>query len=137
MLKKLPSSGINGIPSTRQCCSYGFGYVECKSDYKVVEIVKSNHNNCYGVNVYSLRTNSWKRIQERGPRIGFLDQVGKFVNGKLHWFSKDRVSGGISSSFISSFDLVDETFGNLALPNLINYVSYSHLFQLIMLWQCC
>ncbi|XP_059310639.1 F-box/kelch-repeat protein At3g06240-like [Lycium ferocissimum] len=117
-LKELPPSGIN-VPRTDSFddISYGFGYTELQSDYKVVEIVGSQHNNSYDVSVYSLRSNSWKRIQEY-PNIILWDHSGKFLNGKIHWIAGDRV-GGVR--FISSFNLADETFGNVALPDLNEY----------------
>ncbi|KAK4357180.1 hypothetical protein RND71_022790 [Anisodus tanguticus] len=111
--KELPPSGINVSCRENLDFSYGFGYTEDQSDYRVVEIVGSERNICYDVSVYSLRTNSWKRIQEY-PNIIFWDHCGIFVNGKIHWIAEDRV--GVR--FISSFNLADETFGNVALPNL-------------------
>ncbi|XP_016473789.1 F-box/kelch-repeat protein At3g23880-like [Nicotiana tabacum] len=116
-LKELPSSGINVLRDSEGIdISYGFGYTECQSDYRVVEIVRNENSNRYNVSVYSLRTNSWKRIQEYLSII-FWDHSGKFVNGKLHWSAEDRVSDGNSTWFISLFNTADETFGNVALPN--------------------
>ncbi|XP_059295676.1 F-box/kelch-repeat protein At3g23880-like [Lycium ferocissimum] len=128
-LKNFPPLGINlHLKEEGNDFSYGFGYIECQSDYRVVEIVENKCNNCYknDVSVYSLRTNSWKMIQEC-PNVNLLDQAGKFVNGKLHWVVADpdryRVSGWNSTWFITSLDLVDETFGDVVLPDLdYNYL---------------
>ncbi|KAK4732760.1 hypothetical protein R3W88_025748 [Solanum pinnatisectum] len=120
-VKKLPSSGINVSREHDVDFSYGFGCCtdtdQCRIDYRVVEIVRKEHSciNRYYVSVYSLRSNSWKRIEEY-PSIVFWDYSGKFVNGKLHWSAEDRVSHSESTFFISSFDLANETFGNVALP---------------------
>lgn len=120
-MKKLPSSGINVSCEHDVDFSYGFGCCtdtdQCRIDYRVVEIVRKEHSciNRYYVSVYSLRSDSWKRMEEY-PSIVFWDHSGKFVNGKLHWSAEDRVSDSKSTFFISSFDLVNETFGNVALP---------------------
>ncbi|XP_060177700.1 F-box/kelch-repeat protein At3g23880-like [Lycium barbarum] len=107
-LKNLPPLGINlHLKEEGNDFSYGFGYIECQSDYRVVEIVENKCNNCYknDVSVYSLRTNSWKMIQEC-PNVNFLDQADKFVNGKLHWVVADpdryRVSGRNSTCKIKT-----------------------------------
>ncbi|KAJ8535606.1 hypothetical protein K7X08_023326 [Anisodus acutangulus] len=119
-LKKLPPSGINVRPEEDNHFSYGFGYFESQSDYRDVEILESRNNYCYrnDVSVHSLRTYSWKTIQEC-PTVNFLDQAGKFVNGKIHWIVAypDRVSDRNCTWYISSFDLADETFGDVVLPD--------------------
>ncbi|CAI9118189.1 OLC1v1019720C1 [Oldenlandia corymbosa var. corymbosa] len=84
-LKKLPNSGTNF--RRYKIFTYGFGYDELNDDYKVVEIC------CYArlginretiINVYSLRSNSWRRIKDyEGGMISC--SPGVFFNGVLHW----------------------------------------------------
>ncbi|KAL3380245.1 hypothetical protein AABB24_000740 [Solanum stoloniferum] len=116
--KKLPISGSNVHCSSY--LAYGIGYNECQDDYKVVEVMGSSHSE-YGFQnefrVYSLRTNSWKMIQEY-PGVIFCNDPAKFVNGRLHWIAT-RVSDKNDSWFISSLNLVDERYENVALPDLV------------------
>ncbi|XP_004229312.1 F-box/kelch-repeat protein At3g23880 [Solanum lycopersicum] len=116
--KKLPISGSNV-----DCSSYlvyGIGYNECQDDYKVVQVVGSSHSE-YGFQnefrVYSVRTNSWKMIQEY-PGVIFCNDPAKFVNGRLNWIAT-RVSDKNDSWFVFSLNLVDETYENVALPDLV------------------
>nr|XP_033512127.1 F-box protein CPR1-like isoform X2 [Nicotiana tomentosiformis] len=119
--KKLPFSGLD--PRCGQSSSYGFGYVECQDDYKVVDVKGNSHGDGFlnVFKIYSLRYNSWKRIQDY-PDITFWIYPGKFVNGRLHW-----IVGHVSdesdmndSRFILSLNLVDDTYKNVALPDLVD-----------------
>lgn len=67
------------------------------------------------VNIYSLKIDSWRTINElkRGFPIVFF---GKFVNGKLYWASSaDAANYDVCN--IISLDLTYETWGKLELPN--------------------
>ncbi|CAN4085866.1 unnamed protein product [Withania somnifera] len=117
--KELPFSG-----SDVHCSSYlayGVGYNECQDDYKVVQLVGRPHN-YYGFQnefrVYSLRTNSWKMIQQY-PAVLFCNDPAKFANGRLHWIAT-RVSDKNDSWFVCSLNLIDETHENVALPDLVD-----------------
>ncbi|KAL7132225.1 hypothetical protein ABFS83_12G057800 [Erythranthe nasuta] len=112
--KKLP----NADDRIKVISKYGFGFDECNEDYKVLVVVSSF---CIEggfetmVKLYSLRTNSWKRIEDLAhDRLS--GSTGKFVSGKLHWV---RRSGPNHSARwdIVSFDLGSEICGSVALPH--------------------
>ncbi|KAL1819210.1 hypothetical protein ACET3Z_014079 [Daucus carota] len=63
----------------------GFGYDRVNDDYKVVKIAECEE--CTMVIMYSLKSNSWKRIQDIGKNIQFIPERGKFVGGALHWMT--------------------------------------------------
>ncbi|CAL5364226.1 unnamed protein product [Camellia sinensis] len=79
--KIFPSFGKGFILSI----SYGFGYDSSNDDYKVVRI--SNFNDSLEVKIYSLRTDSWRKIQDFPSNIiGFHSMdSGKLANGSLNW----------------------------------------------------
>ncbi|XP_027119000.1 F-box/kelch-repeat protein At3g23880-like [Coffea arabica] len=112
----LPNSGID--VGKFKHMTYGFGYDEVHDDYKVVAIGYScpYGMNCQTiVNVYSLRTNSWRNIQ--GYEGGFISSCsGVFVNGALHWLVVSE-DGSISSWRIVSLNLATETYGEILQPN--------------------
>ncbi|XP_021729165.1 F-box/kelch-repeat protein At3g23880-like [Chenopodium quinoa] len=90
---------------------WGFGYVSSIDDYKVVRISQFRfQGKVDSVHVFSLRTNSWNRI-EFG--VGECKLVGrsKLVNETLYWRKEnDNVDGNVE---IVSFDLGLETFAML------------------------
>ncbi|XP_058203814.1 F-box/kelch-repeat protein At3g23880-like [Rhododendron vialii] len=93
--------------------TYGFGYDESVDDFKVVGFFCDPRNSGHEVEVrvYTLRTDSWRRTK------GFLGHLPPhvsqaFVSGALHWFSR-----GNGSRVIVSFDLLKETFGEVAEPD--------------------
>lgn len=58
------------------------------------------------VSIYSLRTNSWKKIESSSfHHSGFGYKSGVFVSGALHW-----VASTSASDFIVALDLADEKF---------------------------
>ncbi|KAL7109503.1 hypothetical protein ACP275_06G179200 [Erythranthe tilingii] len=66
---------------------YGFGFDESNDDYKVFCGFSNRGRGGTFAKIYSLRADSWKRI-EFFEEDGFgLDATGKFVSGKLHWGS--------------------------------------------------
>ncbi|PHT26232.1 hypothetical protein CQW23_34152 [Capsicum baccatum] len=107
-LKNLPDSGRDVRTGG---CSYGFCYIECQNDYKIIEIGMGKFDDKIAhIRVYSLRNNSWKEIW-KCPSICLTNHV-KFVKGKLHW-----ITGDGSDRNGMWFNPGDETFGNVALPN--------------------
>ncbi|KAL9165480.1 hypothetical protein ABFS82_06G173500 [Erythranthe guttata] len=97
---------------------YGFGFDESNDDYKVVGILSGFCNrDRYEtmVKVYSLRTNSWKRIDVFNDGLPF-DDTAKFVSGKLHWGKRN---GSNSKWDIVSFDLASGVCGNVARPSYV------------------
>ncbi|KAM3341598.1 hypothetical protein P3S68_026564 [Capsicum galapagoense] len=107
-LKNLPDSGRYVRTGA---CSYGFCYIECQNDYKIVQIGMGKFDDKIAhIRVYSLRNNLWKEIW-KCPSICLTNHV-KFVKGKLYW-----ITGDGSDRNGKWFNPGDETFGNVALPN--------------------
>ncbi|KAG5602020.1 hypothetical protein H5410_033390 [Solanum commersonii] len=96
--------------------TYGFGYDEIHDDYKVVRVRSTcqHQNKHYNeFEVYSLKSDSWRSIHCLKNELLFTE-VGKFVNGKLHWATCDgHFHEGWS---ISSIDLSCEEWGVVELP---------------------
>uniref|UniRef100_A0A2N9G6V3 F-box associated beta-propeller type 3 domain-containing protein n=1 Tax=Fagus sylvatica TaxID=28930 RepID=A0A2N9G6V3_FAGSY len=108
--------------------AYGFGYHSQNNDFKILRIVvlESKVPPVAEADVYTLSTDSWRRVVislESEPNIGYIDLIDVpvvspfllFVNGALHSiaFSGDY-------KFILSFDVNDETFRPIMLPQ--NYL---------------
>uniref|UniRef100_A0A2N9ECY2 F-box associated beta-propeller type 1 domain-containing protein n=1 Tax=Fagus sylvatica TaxID=28930 RepID=A0A2N9ECY2_FAGSY len=101
--------------------AYGLGYHSQNNDFKIVRIVvlESKVPPVAEAEVYTLSTDSWRRVVislESEPNIGYIDFIdvlspGLFFNGALHStvFSGDY-------KFILSFDVNDETFRPIMLP---------------------
>ncbi|PWA43557.1 F-box associated interaction domain-containing protein [Artemisia annua] len=93
----------------------GFGYNSVSDNYKVVTkpCVNEYSRNVY---VYNLRTNTGKQVSHSPYDLNDKSWLaGVFVNGFLHWiFSRQ------SKPIIVAFSLADESFSELASPNLYN-----------------
>ncbi|XP_016490847.1 F-box/kelch-repeat protein At3g23880-like [Nicotiana tabacum] len=96
---------------------YGFGYDEFRDDYKVVGCFYYDYSSFdVEVGIYSLKSDSWKSICSLPDGMGFLIELGKFVNGKLHWVNNinDYSYEGCN---IISIDLVDEKWETVEQPS--------------------
>ncbi|TXG71239.1 hypothetical protein EZV62_006174 [Acer yangbiense] len=95
---------------------FGFSYVDSTDDYKFVRL----HNLEKIVEIYSLRKNSWKSIEHDLSNVGFgiRQWVGFPLNGAIHWefYYYDKIE---EPSVIVAFDLFEESFKTLTLPNII------------------
>ncbi|XP_031259307.1 F-box protein CPR1-like [Pistacia vera] len=127
--KKLPTARVSKLrlsPAYR----YGFGYDDVSNDYKVLKLIPSYGLKSYRhigneAEVYSLRLNSWKRI-ENFPYSEFkFLRSACFVNGSLYWlvyFESYRMEAQDFESpwLIVAFSLEDEEFRELPLPSTSN-----------------
>uniref|UniRef100_A0A5B6YYN3 F-box domain-containing protein n=1 Tax=Davidia involucrata TaxID=16924 RepID=A0A5B6YYN3_DAVIN len=105
---------------------FGFGFHKCANDYRVVRIIYfgDDANNFFGkvppeVEVYSLSTDSWKRVGAAVPCEvhSFSDSLA-FVDGAVHWLAYSS-----AEDVVMSFDLNDEVFREVMLPdNLLDGV---------------
>ncbi|XP_019071217.2 F-box/kelch-repeat protein At3g23880 isoform X1 [Solanum lycopersicum] len=105
------------LEERRGKCNFGFGYDELKDDYKVVGIfpVYKRMQLCrVEVHIYSLRSNSWRRINDSA--LDFLHVSGKLVNRKLYWLQ--------TCGNISSIDLGNEKWTEIEKPS--NFKEYGH-----------
>lgn len=119
-------------PSTRKCkrlplvpvefpscfnkilkCAYGFGYDHLRDDYKVVKIANSSKFLGFVAIVYSLKTNSWTKIQGvlSTRNISFMNTWGKFASGALYWLASEVQC---SHFIVVGFDLGFEQFTEVA-----------------------
>ncbi|XP_016456656.1 F-box/kelch-repeat protein At3g06240-like [Nicotiana tabacum] len=105
------------VPGIFSMC--GLGYDFASDDYKVVTLsrYKRDLDNIF-VDVYSVRMGLWRRHGklpvDHGVPIG---GSGVLVNGALHWLAR---KSPYYSSVIVAFDLNDETFLELPVPNALD-----------------
>lgn len=128
-LRKIPSAPAEfprsfHMTETSLC---GFGYDHVNDDYKVVKIAE-----CYlqfrdiMVIVYSLKTNSWKQIQNVPAHnsIRFYGDWGMFASGALHWLAIKNPTN--ASDIIVGFDLGLEQFKEVPYPVIMGpFVDYN------------
>ncbi|KAK7835431.1 f-box protein cpr1 [Quercus suber] len=83
--RKLPnepieeSSGFSG----NMYSSLAFGHDPHKNYYKVLRVMTDDVK--FEVKVYSLRSQSWKKIEERWPKKSLDSWNAKSLNGAVHW----------------------------------------------------
>ncbi|KAI9077778.1 hypothetical protein K1719_040264 [Acacia pycnantha] len=120
----LPEPILTYSTGNRQHESYqlffGFGFDSKNKDYKVIRFVTLfDKENVPQVEVFSLASRSWRSIPIRvAPFLlsQFLRNIPQvFVNGVVHWVVSRRCDDHILN-FILSFDIVEETFGEVTLP---------------------
>ncbi|XP_059650477.1 F-box/kelch-repeat protein At3g06240-like isoform X4 [Cornus florida] len=123
---------------------YGIGYDSSADDYKVVEIDirepeydydsddDDDESFCNRASVYSLKTDSWRRIQDVPDYRSSYSYRSSYeppsslvlVNGCLHWFSyRDSIY------VIAAFDLADEKFPDVQIPSSLDNSKFD--------MQCC
>ncbi|KAL1567791.1 F-box protein CPR1-like [Salvia divinorum] len=107
--------------------TYGFGYVSESDDYKVVLVTESWCKEteewvAYKANVYSLRSNSWPRIEKFPYPMPFSWESWRVhVNGALHTLlsNREEVNG-----VIMAFDLRSEDHFEIMLPSGIKITGF-------------
>ncbi|KAJ4846657.1 hypothetical protein Tsubulata_019894 [Turnera subulata] len=115
--KKFQDIGDRGV------CACGFGYDSVADDYKVLIVTKPATVKIFSflkkkkkkkVEIFSLRTGSWKEVEITSPgsymeHIRVKHEVGLFLNGALHWevWTCRKVK-------IIAFDLAMEKFYDLS-----------------------
>ena len=98
----------------------GFGYDHINDDYKVVKIA-----DCFiqfrGIMaiVYSLKTNSWKRIHNVPSNTRFTRDSGAFADGALYWLGINNpvdINDTCCKDFLVVFDLGLDQFKEILIP---------------------
>lgn len=105
---KLPAS-----PLVREAVRIGgvLGYDSSNDDYKIVTVsCDEPTSNETSVDVFSLRSGSWKRIKSLPYHLDF--RSGVFLNGAIHWLAYTD-SGDHS---VIAFDLTCEKFNPVPIP---------------------
>lgn len=114
----------------------GFGYDVKSNDYKVVRIlcISDGSGLCHlKVEVYTLSADCWRELV---ANIDFLGAGTRFLKdnfecqyfrGACYWISWDKSVGInynnlVNGDFIFSFDMSDEVFQKLPVPNILNEI---------------
>lgn len=98
----------------------GFGFhQEADNDYLVVKIPCRDTTNNVRIEVYSLKTNSWRRIHNRIP-AGWINRDDQLVvvRGTMYYWLSHNHDHDINQTVIC-FDVVNETFREIALPQSV------------------
>jgi len=108
-----PSHGV--IPNVNtQFHLHGFGYDHVKDDYKVIQHVNYfifNDNPCGGLDhehfweIYSLKSNSWKKINFDMPTRYQDYDTDVYLNGMCHWWG-----GTTDEAYMVSFNWCNEDY---------------------------
>ncbi|KAM7503253.1 hypothetical protein LguiB_002157 [Lonicera macranthoides] len=113
--KDLPIAMIPRPQAVPITVAIGFGFDPVADDYKVLRIVYY----CYPLNqveVYSLRSNTWREIKRTVQFLIFESGCRVFLKGRFHW---SAVGFGTMNGrkLIVSFDMGDENFRYIMPPN--------------------
>ncbi|CAH9141994.1 unnamed protein product [Cuscuta epithymum] len=102
-------------------CILGFAFSPAINDYKIVLTYMRRGNVGYEFEVYSLATDSWKKIELPGLEGRHLLAYGVTSNGSMFWFA---TKSGLASheednsGVIVSFDLAMDVFSLIPPPPL-------------------
>ncbi|KAK9285485.1 hypothetical protein L1049_024679 [Liquidambar formosana] len=125
-LKRLPQS--TPITERFACIYFAFGHVPQIDDYRVVKFVYHRYIPCVNgicnaalrclkappeAELYSLRTNSWKAIENVFPCVIQSCSKDPILNGIVHWLARVYQEGGPFYEFVLSFDMGNEIFGEI------------------------
>ncbi|XP_057970857.1 F-box protein CPR1-like [Malania oleifera] len=93
----------------------GFGYDPKSQDYKVVRVIpKNEERGSYRAEVYSLRSDSWKRIETHLPRMYLCSTIHTCLKGVCYWLPL------YIADIVVSFDLNREVFRVIRSPEYEN-----------------
>ncbi|XP_008224443.1 PREDICTED: F-box protein CPR30-like [Prunus mume] len=120
-LKKIPirthEPRAQPSPNPERLDIYGFGYDSTNDDYKLVGIIRKPADE-YEVSVYSLKANSWKRIQNI-PCCGFSlfapSNHMVFSRGALSWLMWKKLHEELQFVIVT-LDLTSEKYREFPIP---------------------
>ncbi|KAJ9701318.1 hypothetical protein PVL29_006596 [Vitis rotundifolia] len=91
---------------------HGFGYDSFADDYKIFVVSMLDPNIETVVDVFSLKSNKWERIQEKHhTRVAYI--CATVLHGALHWVAYDPIH---DFDTIIAFDFEKMQFRELAIP---------------------
>ncbi|XP_026430869.1 F-box/kelch-repeat protein At3g06240-like [Papaver somniferum] len=94
---------------------YGFCYDYKTNEYKLVRIVVDRESECSSIDVYTLSSNSWKRIPDTFPSLS-----QRIFWCPLEWISSLACAYFCTfvqpSTVLVCFDIVNERFEEVAMP---------------------
>ncbi|KAL6500890.1 hypothetical protein OROHE_025087 [Orobanche hederae] len=100
--------------------AYGLGYDSAVDDYKILKVPRMDCH-CTETEFYSLRSNSWRKIETFPAKPTFTQERCEFVDGTFHWLS--AISN--TQTTIVSFKLSTEEYGVVAQPKLSRAINFS------------
>ncbi|KAL3721383.1 hypothetical protein ACJRO7_033814 [Eucalyptus globulus] len=110
----------------------GFGF---SNDYKIVRIYPLYRRGTKPqVEIYSLSTGCWRSLDCEVPTLS-VSRPAVFLSGNLHWFASKSCNqwDEVGYQQIVSFDVTDEVFDKMALPEEISHVDSVDLVSLAVL----
>ncbi|CAJ2649675.1 unnamed protein product [Trifolium pratense] len=97
---------------TTEIVLHGFGYDHVTDDYKLIQHVSyitfnESSDDIHGLfwEIYSLKSNSWKKFNFDIPVRGWITGSDVYLNGECHWWGKVN-----NESYLVSFNLCKEAF---------------------------
>lgn len=96
-----------------------------RDDYKLVRIVYHKNDHMYKVppeiEIYSINNGFWRRVIGVEIKHYMLEFMWSqaFLNGAVHWIAYDVVVNGGVRSLVMSFNIADEVFGEIMLPDAL------------------
>ncbi|XP_026384925.1 F-box/kelch-repeat protein At3g06240-like [Papaver somniferum] len=112
---------------------YRFGY-DCRiEDYKVLRIVGFDAGVVSEARLYTLGLNTWRSLGFIPFNFSFGKNAGYLLNGVLYWIVSVCRTGNESSGVIVSFDICNETFHDMPLPN--NYSNKDRSVSELGMWE--
>lgn len=126
--KTLPIIQRPAEMSTTFSICLGFGLDPRTGDLKVIRILNFNFLRCQ-VEVYSLRTDSWRVINTSvNPKYDInCPRFPSYLSGVHYWWAFERggwVPSAKARRLILSFDMSNEVFQEIALPPLTKRTSF-------------
>ncbi|OMP08780.1 hypothetical protein COLO4_06128 [Corchorus olitorius] len=87
---------------------------------KIVQFLgKGDESFSSEVKVYSLKTNSWRRVKDFPFCVKYEGDPGILVSNALHWVASKK-SGFLGKSFVVAFDLGTEDYHRVHLPDFLD-----------------
>ncbi|XVF52489.1 hypothetical protein PTKIN_Ptkin05aG0022400 [Pterospermum kingtungense] len=111
----------------------GFGFDAKKNYYKVVRLAYAQGNgDVYSpyVEVFSVAEKGWRTISGEGLDCSFPTSWRQtfFLNGRVYWIACRKKMGSCAKNLVLSFDMEDETFEKMKLPESLVGVNSMRLF---------
>ncbi|ESQ49421.1 hypothetical protein EUTSA_v10020779mg [Eutrema salsugineum] len=95
--------------------TFGFGFDDLTSDYKVVKLIADNDDVLHA-SVYSLKTDSWRWIRDLTYQHNDGFNSGVHLKGAIHWVLTLE-DGNHNQRLVLAFDLRTEEFREMPLPD--------------------
>ncbi|XVF83128.1 hypothetical protein PTKIN_Ptkin16aG0108400 [Pterospermum kingtungense] len=115
---EVPRYDCKGVEAEFSLSSvFGFGFCPILNDYKVIKLISYDSSWPLELQVYSLSTNSWKKIAVRNRWVPFIPSFGRklFINGASYWLV--RKSTPPRRVLILAFKFDEEVSLEINVPN--------------------